>query len=44
MVYAIIRKRNVFHQMANLPTDPSTVKKPGKSSERKDSVSSSEEG
>ncbi|XP_065659802.1 protein HID1 isoform X2 [Hydra vulgaris] len=45
MVYAIIRKRNVFHQMANLPTDPSTVKKPGKTIDRKDTDSvSSEEG
>ena len=29
-MYAIIRKRNVFHQLANLPTDPTGIKKPGK--------------
>ncbi|XP_015752844.1 PREDICTED: protein HID1-like [Acropora digitifera] len=28
LVYAIIRKRNIFHQLANLPTDPATVQKP----------------
>ncbi|XP_033896296.2 protein HID1 [Acipenser ruthenus] len=27
LVYAIIRKRNVFHQLANLPTDPSSIQK-----------------
>ena len=32
LVYAIIRKRNVFHQLANLPTDPTGIKKPGKQS------------
>lgn len=26
-MYAIIRKRNVFHQLANLPSDPSTIQK-----------------
>ncbi|XP_057310816.1 protein HID1-like isoform X1 [Hydractinia symbiolongicarpus] len=43
LVYAIIRKRNVFHQLANLPTDPSGIKKPGKH-ERKSSESSVDEG
>ncbi|KAK3756010.1 hypothetical protein QZH41_013196 [Actinostola sp. cb2023] len=32
LVYAIIRKRNIFHQLANLPTDPATVQKPKKKS------------
>lgn len=27
LVYAIIRKRNVFHQLANLPSDPSSIQK-----------------
>lgn len=27
LVYAIIRKRNVFHQLANLPTDPTAIQK-----------------
>uniref|UniRef100_A0A8C4XGR2 HID1 domain containing n=1 Tax=Erpetoichthys calabaricus TaxID=27687 RepID=A0A8C4XGR2_ERPCA len=27
LVYAIIRKRHVFHQLANLPTDPSSIQK-----------------
>ncbi|XP_029456443.1 protein HID1 isoform X2 [Rhinatrema bivittatum] len=27
LVYAIIRKRNVFHQLANLPTDTPTIQK-----------------
>ncbi|XP_029294507.1 LOW QUALITY PROTEIN: protein HID1 [Cottoperca gobio] len=27
LVYAIIRKRNVFHQLANLPTDPASIQK-----------------
>nr|XP_020476590.1 protein HID1-like isoform X1 [Monopterus albus] len=27
LVYAIIRKRNVFHQMANLPSDPASIQK-----------------
>ncbi|XP_059804997.1 protein HID1 isoform X2 [Hypanus sabinus] len=27
LVYAIIRKRNVFHQLANLPTDPAAIQK-----------------
>uniref|UniRef100_A0A8C5H0Y4 Protein HID1-like n=1 Tax=Gouania willdenowi TaxID=441366 RepID=A0A8C5H0Y4_GOUWI len=27
LVYAIIRKRNVFHQMANLPSDPTSIQK-----------------
>ncbi|MGH0145451.1 UNVERIFIED_CONTAM: hypothetical protein FKN15_059883 [Acipenser sinensis] len=27
LVYSIIRKRNVFHQLANLPTDPSSIQK-----------------
>ncbi|MEQ2194316.1 hypothetical protein XENOCAPTIV_027193, partial [Xenoophorus captivus] len=27
LVYAIIRKRNVFHQLANLPSDPATIQK-----------------
>uniref|UniRef100_A0A8C1VZ27 HID1 domain containing n=1 Tax=Cyprinus carpio TaxID=7962 RepID=A0A8C1VZ27_CYPCA len=27
LVYAIIRKRNVFHQLANLPSDPTTIQK-----------------
>lgn len=27
MVYAIIRKRNVFHQLANLPTDVQSIQK-----------------
>lgn len=27
LVYAIIRKRNVFHQLANLPTDPPAIHK-----------------
>lgn len=26
-MYAIIRKRNVFHQLANLPSDPSSIQK-----------------
>jgi len=42
LVYAIIRKRNVFHQLANLPTDPNVIKKPGQ--ERKSSDSSLDEG
>ena len=43
LVYAIIRKRNVFHQLANLPTDPSTVTKP-KKGDKKGSDSDVEEG
>nr|XP_043907621.1 protein HID1 isoform X1 [Solea senegalensis] len=27
LVYAIIRKRNVFHQLANLPSDPASIHK-----------------
>ncbi|XP_077413241.1 protein HID1 [Vanacampus margaritifer] len=27
LVYAIIRKRNLFHQLANLPSDPATIHK-----------------
>uniref|UniRef100_A0A672FQ87 Protein HID1-like n=1 Tax=Salarias fasciatus TaxID=181472 RepID=A0A672FQ87_SALFA len=27
LVYAIIRKRNVFHQLANLPSDPGSIQK-----------------
>lgn len=27
LVYAIIRKRGVFHQLANLPTDPPSIHK-----------------
>ncbi|XP_030591545.1 protein HID1 [Archocentrus centrarchus] len=27
LVYAIIRKRNVFHQLANLPSDPTSIQK-----------------
>lgn len=27
LVYAIIRKRNVFHQLANLPTDSTSIQK-----------------
>lgn len=27
LVYAIIRKRSVFHQLANLPTDPPAIHK-----------------
>ncbi|XP_019734806.1 protein HID1-like [Hippocampus comes] len=27
LVYAIIRKRNIFHQLANLPSDPATIQK-----------------
>ncbi|MBN3307618.1 HID1 protein, partial [Amia calva] len=27
LVYAIIRKRNIFHQLANLPSDPSSIQK-----------------
>lgn len=27
LVYTIIRKRNVFHQLANLPTDHSSIAK-----------------
>uniref|UniRef100_A0A4W6G2D9 HID1 domain containing n=1 Tax=Lates calcarifer TaxID=8187 RepID=A0A4W6G2D9_LATCA len=27
LVYAIIRKRNVFHQLANLPSDPASIQK-----------------
>lgn len=27
LVYAIIRKRNVFHQLANLPTDSASIQK-----------------
>uniref|UniRef100_A0A3B1J1F5 HID1 domain containing n=1 Tax=Astyanax mexicanus TaxID=7994 RepID=A0A3B1J1F5_ASTMX len=27
LVYAIIRKRSVFHQLANLPTDPASIQK-----------------
>ncbi|KAM9780651.1 protein HID1 isoform 1-T1 [Neosynchiropus ocellatus] len=27
LVYAIIRKRNVFHQLANLPSDPVSIQK-----------------
>lgn len=42
LVYAIIRKRNVFHQLANLPTDPTGIKRPGKHGENnRDSDSSS---
>ena len=28
LMYSIIRKRHVFHQLSNLPEDPSTVSKP----------------
>jgi len=42
-VYAIIRKRNVFHQLANLPTDPTGIKKPGKQSGQKGGEDSDEE-
>jgi len=28
LVYSIIRKRHVFHQLSNLPSDPATVTKP----------------
>lgn len=44
LVYAIIRKRNVFHQLANLPTDPTGIKKPGKQGERRNSDSSVDDG
>lgn len=27
LVYTVIRKRNVFHQLANLPTDYGTIQK-----------------
>ncbi|KAL0993490.1 hypothetical protein UPYG_G00108720 [Umbra pygmaea] len=27
LVYAIIRKRNIFHQLANLPSDPASIQK-----------------
>lgn len=27
LVYAVIRKRNVFHQLANLPTDSQSIQK-----------------
>ena len=27
LVYAIIRKRNLFHQLANLPSDPGSIQK-----------------
>lgn len=27
LVYAIIRKRNVFHQLANLPSDPASIQR-----------------
>ncbi|KAG7263416.1 hypothetical protein CRUP_037779 [Coryphaenoides rupestris] len=27
LVYSVIRKRNVFHQLANLPSDPSSIQK-----------------
>uniref|UniRef100_A0A8K9XGZ5 HID1 domain containing n=1 Tax=Oncorhynchus mykiss TaxID=8022 RepID=A0A8K9XGZ5_ONCMY len=27
LVYAIIRKRNLFHQLANLPSDPASIQK-----------------
>ncbi|EDV28317.1 uncharacterized protein TRIADDRAFT_21464 [Trichoplax adhaerens] len=36
LVYTIIRKRNIFHQLANLPTDPSTVVKPNKKEDSSD--------
>ncbi|KAJ3608533.1 hypothetical protein NHX12_025580 [Muraenolepis orangiensis] len=29
LVYAIIRKRSIFHQLANLPTDMPSIQKPG---------------
>ena len=41
LIYAIIRKRNMFHQLANLSTDPSTARRPRR--RRKGSESSSEE-
>jgi len=48
LVYAIIRKRNIFHQLANLPTDPATVQKPRRRissrSSDKDAHASSSEG
>jgi len=44
LVYAIIRKRNVFHQLANLPTDPSEVKKPGNKSKDGSIKGAGEEG
>ncbi|XP_065065613.1 protein HID1-like isoform X2 [Rhopilema esculentum] len=45
LVYAIIRKRNVFHQLANLPTDPSAVSRPkANAKKRNDSDSSLEDG
>eukprot|EP00794_Sanderia_malayensis_P008932 gene8932-9884_t len=45
LVYAVIRKRNVFHQLANLPTDPSIVTRPkNQSKKHSDSDSSLEEG
>jgi len=45
LVYAIIRKRNVFHQLANLPTDPSVVSRPkANAKKRRDSDSSLDEG
>lgn len=27
LVYSIIRKRNVFHHLANLPSDPASIQK-----------------
>ncbi|XP_048575921.1 protein HID1 [Nematostella vectensis] len=40
LVYAIIRKRNIFHQLANLPTDPATIQKP----KRKENIPNMREG
>ncbi|EDO48052.1 predicted protein [Nematostella vectensis] len=40
LVYAIIRKRNIFHQLANLPTDPATIQKP----KRKEHIPNMREG
>ena len=44
LVYAIIRKRNIFHQLANLPTDPTGIKKPGKQNGKSGKDSDDEDG
>uniref|UniRef100_A0A3B3Z3X0 HID1 domain containing b n=1 Tax=Poecilia mexicana TaxID=48701 RepID=A0A3B3Z3X0_9TELE len=39
LVYAIIRKRNVFHQLANLPTDEASIQKTLQKKKNKSGIS-----
>uniref|UniRef100_M4AQZ4 HID1 domain containing n=1 Tax=Xiphophorus maculatus TaxID=8083 RepID=M4AQZ4_XIPMA len=39
LVYAIIRKRNVFHQLANLPTDEGSIQKTLQKKKKKSGIS-----